>query len=206
MGFRMNPPVIRVAVEGSSDEALARTLLEEIGFSVDFVYVQQGKNRLDQKRSAFNHAAENAPWLILRDMDHDADCAPELIRELMPAPSAKMCFRIAVHTAEAWLLADRKNISRFLGVPLNKLMTQPDTLDNPKIELVNLARRSNKKNIRADMVPAKNATTTVGPAYVSRLVEFATDFWDPTNAASHSLSLQKCVDALHQLLETQGDD
>ena len=192
----MNDPSISVAVEGDSDEALARKLLDQSGLTVGPVYVQRGKDRLDQKLSAFNYAAKYTSWFVLRDLDHDANCAPELLPKLLPISEAGMCFRLSVRSAESWLLADRKNISQFLGIPPNKVTLCPDELDDPKTELVNLARKSRKKPIRQDMVPATNATTRIGPAYVTRLVEFATTLWNPQQAASHSPSLAKCIAAL----------
>ena len=45
----MTVPSISVAVEGDSDDALARKLLEYLGFQVGSVYIQKGKSRLDQK-------------------------------------------------------------------------------------------------------------------------------------------------------------
>jgi hypothetical protein len=140
----MNSRTISVAVEGDSDEALARKLLGLFDFTAAVVYVQKGKDRLDSKLGAFNHAADYAPWFILRDLDQDAECASELIQNLMPQRASQMCFRIAVRAAEAWLLADRKRLSQFIGVPLSKLSVTPDRLENPKQELVNLARKSRK--------------------------------------------------------------
>jgi hypothetical protein len=198
----MISPSISVAVEGDSDEVLARKLADLAGFNVGNVYVQRGKNRLDQKLVAFNNAAQYAPWFILRDLDEDAGCAPELVRTLLPTCAATMCFRISVRAAEAWFLADRKSISQFLGVPLNKITVGPDTLTHPKTEIANLARKSRKKQIRDDMTPGPNGTANVGPAYVTRLIEFASDLWNPHEAANHSQSLATCIAALERLKET----
>jgi hypothetical protein len=190
---------ISVAVEGDSDEALARKLLSMFDFTISVVYVQKGKDRLDSKLNAFNHAAEHAPWFILRDLDQDGECAPDLIQLLLPQRASRMCFRVAVHAAESWLLADRKRLSQFIGVPLNKVSVTPDQLENPKQELVNLARKSRKKQIREDMVPTTNSSATVGPAYVSRIIEFVHAHWNPRDGAKTSESLKKCLVALDKL-------
>jgi len=73
-------------------------------------------------------------------------------------------------------------------------------VDNPKRELVNLARGSRLKAIREDMVPRPGSGRSEGPAYVSRLIEFASDSWRPSEARSRSESLQRCCQALEQLL------
>lgn len=198
----MNSLPISVAVEGDSDEALARKLLNVCDFAIAAVYVQRGKDRLDGKLVAFNRAADHAPWFVLRDLDQNASCAPELIQQLLPECASQMCFRIAVRAAEAWLLADRKRLSQFIGVPLNKVTVKPDELANPKLELVNLARKSRKKQIREDMVPSTNSSASVGPAYVSRIIEFAHVHWDPREGAKTSASLEKCMAALDKLKRT----
>ncbi len=195
----MTSPSISVTVEGNSDEALARKLLELAEFTVSYVYVQGGKDRLDEKLRAFNHAAKFTPWFVLRDLDQDAPCAPDLVKELLPDRAVNMCFRIPVRTAESWLLADRKNISQFLGVPMSKIGANPDDLDDPKTVLINLARKSKSKQIREDIVPPTNAVARVGPAYVSRIIEFSNEYWDPRKASKNSKSLAKCLLALEKL-------
>ncbi|MBI2806712.1 MAG: hypothetical protein HYX68_17170 [Planctomycetes bacterium] len=85
----MNSLPVNVAVEGNSDEALARALLRECELPTGVVYVQKGKDNLDKKLKAFNQAANHAPWLVLRDLDRDAACAPELWR---------YCLRNGPHT------------------------------------------------------------------------------------------------------------
>jgi hypothetical protein len=138
----MSSVPVNVAVEGISDEAVARRLLATCDLAVGTVHIQNGKGRLDQKLPAF-------------------------------------------------------------GVPANKIAGDPDQVSNPKTELVNLARKSRKKAIRDDMVPMPNSTAVVGPAYGTRIIEFATLIWNPTEGAEASRSLKRCIAALQRLaLET----
>jgi hypothetical protein len=37
-----------------------------------------------------------------------------------------MCFRLAVHAAESWLLADSASLAAFLGVSAARLPNDPD--------------------------------------------------------------------------------
>jgi len=47
------------------------------------------------------------------------------------------CLRTgAVREVEAWLLADAARLGRFLGVPAARIPLSPDTLRNPKQEMV----------------------------------------------------------------------
>jgi len=187
---------VSVAVEGPTDAAIARRLLTHVNLSIGSVYGQRGKGFLDLKLPGYNAAARFSPWLILRDLDRDAACAPDLIVHLLPAPSSQMRLRIAVVSAEAWLLSDRRGFARFLGVAASQIPADPETIRSPKGLVVDLARHSPRRSIRTDMVPAPGTTAKVGPAYTARIIEFVTNAWRPDLAASSSASLRKCIERL----------
>lgn len=65
--------------------------------------------------------------------------------------------------------------------------------------LVNLARRSRRKAIRQDMVPRARSGRQEGPAYTSRMTEFASEKWRPEVAAEHSESLRRAIQCLQRL-------
>lgn len=188
--------MIPVLVEGDSDVAVARRLLELVGLEIGPVYGLHGKNLLDRRLHAYNQAARHGKWLVLRDLNGDASCAPELAGRLLPRPSQGMSFRIAVRALQAWLLADRTHMARFLSVPIHRIPADPDRLINPKLELVNIARRSRRRAIREDLVPAPGTSARVGPGYTSRVIEFATDLWRPLAAANLSGSLARSITSL----------
>lgn len=75
----------------------------------------------------------------------------------------------------------------------------PEGLEFPKQAMVNLARRSRRRDIRLDMAPHDGSGRTEGPAYASRMIEFATDRWRPEVAAAHADSLRRAIDRLRQL-------
>lgn len=190
---------VTVAVEGLSDEPVARRLLRAVKLELATHYIAGGKAHLDKKLRGYNNAAQFAPWFVMRDMDHDADCAPDLVAQLLPDSSEKMAFRIAVRETEAWLLADRDSLSKFLGVGKNRVPLRPDDLDDPKATLVGLARVGTNRAVREDIVPSPDTTASVGPGYVGRLTEFATLHWSPVRASRVSPSLKKCIAALRRL-------
>jgi hypothetical protein len=175
----VGPPFLRAVVEGPADEAIARRLAEEAGFTLSDVYVKRGKNALDSKLRAYSAAALFSPWLVLRDLDHDADCAPSLVASLLPDRPPALLLRIPVRAAEAWLLADREAIADYLSAPLGAVPERPEDLDRPKRGLVHLAQRSRRRAIRDDMAPASGTSAQVGPGYTSRLIEFASQHWQP---------------------------
>jgi hypothetical protein len=115
---------LSVAVEGVADAALAERLCAIAGHSViGSPYIANGKGRLDTKIAAYNKAAAYSPWFVLRDFDHDHPCPSGLREKLVPTQSAGMVLRIAVRTAEAWLMADRERLAAFLSVRIQKIPT-----------------------------------------------------------------------------------
>lgn len=64
-------------------------------------------------------------------------------------------------------------------------------IEDPLSEAV--ARRSRRKDIRADLVPETGSTSAVGPVYNPRLALFVEATWDPVAASVASPSLAKAV-------------
>jgi hypothetical protein len=194
--------VIQGAVEGLLDEAALRRLIEHVGATPGSVHGKNGKPNLLQKLGGYNHAARFTPWVVLIDLDHDADCAPPALQSWLPNPAPYMCFRIAVREIEAWLLADRERLARFLRIPVSCVPNSPEALPDPKRTVVDLARRSRQWAIREDMVPRPGSGRSEGPAYTSRMMEFAMDWkagWRPDVAASLSASLDRCLRCIARL-------
>ncbi len=108
--------IISAAVEGVTDEAVVRRLITHVGAQPGTVYGKSGKRHLQERVAGYNNAAQHAPWIVLVELDHEADCAPPLRANWVPAPASRLCFRVAVRAMEAWLLADTENLAAFLGV------------------------------------------------------------------------------------------
>jgi hypothetical protein len=192
---------ISVAVEGITDEAVVRRLILHVGAQPGTVYGKEGKQRLRTQITGFNCAAQHTPWLVLVDLDHDADCAPPLRAKWLPAPARWMCCRVAVRAVEAWLLADSEAMADFLGVAPGRVHRDPESLPAPKEALVNLARYSRRQAIREDFVPREGSGRVVGPGYTSRLIEFASAHWRPAMAARRAESLRRAIACLKRLVE-----
>ena len=138
------------------------------------------------------------------DIDNDADCAPSIREEWVPAPAPNLCFRIAVREVEARPMADAQTLARYLSVGLGRISADPETLERPKDAMVDLARRSRRNDIRKDMVPRQKSGRRVGPAYASRLIEYVRDHWQPDVAAERSESLQRAIHSLQWLVDPAG--
>jgi hypothetical protein len=194
------PAVISAAVEGDADEAVVRKLIACAGGKVETVYGKNGKPALRKKINGYNNAAKRAPWVVLVDLDNDADCAPLLRQRWLPQPAPLMCFRVAVRAAEAWLMADAQTLAQYLGVPQNAIPLDPEKRPDVKTEMVNLARRSKRKDIRTDMLPREGSGRPVGPAYTSRLIEYVETAWRPRTAAQRSDSLRRALVCIEHLV------
>ena len=195
-------PAISMLVEGRTDAAIARCILAHVGIAVGESYGQTGKPDLLRLLPRLNHAARYVPYIVLADLDHSADCAPTAVANWLPRPSEGMRLRVAVRAAEAWLLADAERLAGFLHVSGALIPHDPDSVDDPKAELVRLARRSSKPAILEDMVPRQGGGARIGPSYASRIIEFvevADQPWRPEVAALHSDSLRRCIAALEAL-------
>lgn len=190
---------VTLAVEGTTDEAVATRLCHYAGLEVIAAYPVGEKRALDSRLRNYNYAARFEPWFVLRDLNSDAECAPDLLLSLLPAPAPKMCFSLAVRAVESWLIADRVGLSRFLSVPARTIPLDVDALRRPKRALVDLARQSRRRAVIQEMVPPEGVSSEVGPGYTTQLVSFCRDYWEPARAASQSDSLKRCINALHAI-------
>lgn len=195
---------VTVATEGETDLTIAKAVLRLADLHPGPVIVCRGKGNLDKGLVGYNAAAKGAPWFVLRDLDNDAPCPGALVARLVPKRSKSLCLRVAVRAAEAWLMSDRERIARFLRVSEALVPDSPDSLDDPKLELVNLARRSTKKAIITAMVPKAGIARRIGPEYEARLIEFALDHWRPEVGRAKSQSLDRCIRALERLASEFG--
>lgn len=191
------------AVEGPSDEAVLRRIIESRDGIVHRVQVQNGKANLRRALPGYNNAAKGDPWLVLVDLDQDYDCPPALVADWLLQPSAFMRFRVVVRQIEAWLLADAERFAEFFSVRRTAVPDAPDTLRDAKATLLTLVGRSRRTAIRQDMTPRPGSGRSVGPAYTSRVIEFATHAaqgWRPDAAANRSPSLARCLQRLDELV------
>ena len=163
---------------------------------------QKSQNFIRQRIANYDQAGRFSPWIVLVDLDHDADCAPALRNAWLPDPSPRMCFRVAVRQVESWILADRERIAKFLSVSVAKIPHNPESIDFPKETVIGLARQSRRRDIREDMVPRPGSGRAVGPAYTARLIEFVINAhtgWRPDIAARKSASLHRALRCLRRI-------
>ena len=165
-------------------------------YVVGYSHSSGGFGWIKKRINGFNHAAKGMPYLVLTDLDM-SECTPVLIRQWFNAPKhPNLLFRVAVREVEAWLLGCREAFAAFLGVQENRIPANVDEIQNPKEFVVNLARRSRKRDIQVDLVPEEVSTARVGRDYNGRLMRFVGSSWDPLVASACSPSLRRTIDVL----------
>ncbi len=107
-----------------------------------------------------------------------------------------MCFRVAVHEVEAWLLGDKARFATWSGVRRSLIPSDVEAVLHPKEKLVEIVRQSRRKNIREAIVPRQGSGRTEGPAYTSTLSEFVATRWDIEAAAEAAPSLARAIRCL----------
>ena len=184
------------------EDALSGAVIDKIlaasrqTYSIRVRYNGGGYGWIKTKIGGFNNAAKAMPYFVLTDLD-TCECAPVLVRQWLGAPRhPNLLFRVAVREVEAWVLGCRESFAEFLGVPENRIPTNVDEIEDPKKLVINLARRSRKRDIRLDIVPRDGSTARVGPNYNGRLISFVKTNWDPAVAKERSLSLKKAISVL----------
>jgi hypothetical protein len=191
--------VVSGAVEGLLDDAVLRRILREVGCNAGPIHIKNGKSAVLEKLDGYNAAARLMPWVVLVDLNGDAACAPTFVAEHVKSPSELLQFRVAVRQVEAWLLADAGRIARFLRVSGARLPGDPDSLENSKRAIVEIARHSRDRSVREEIIPSPGSGRQVGPGYVARMIEFVQTGWHPAEAAARSESLYRCLRCLSAL-------
>lgn len=193
--------MINVVVEGASDRGLASAVVRASGREVVTLHVKKGRTRLDRDLPNYNRAARWEPWVVFRDSD--TRCPVELRGRLLDRvgrPNPGLLLRIVHPMSEAWLLADREGIAEYFSLSVSKVPSEPETLQDPKQTLLELARHSRSRTIREDVVIDDGAGgVRTGPLYVARLNEFAQQHWSAERAARRSDSLRRAIERIRSL-------
>ena len=189
---------INLAVEDPLSEAVLRVILHQSNrpYRVGNCYSKHGFGYLKKNIKGFNNAAKGTPYIVLTDLDR-AECPQELIQEWLPYPKhPNLLFRIAVREIEAWLLADRESFAKFLVVSQTLIPQNVDEISDPKQTLINIARKSKKRELHEAIVPQFNSTAKVGRDYNGQLIYFVNNYWQMEVAKLSSPSLQRAINAI----------
>lgn len=142
--------------------------------------------------------------VIFTDLDNHP-CAPALRANWLNGQSLMglISFRVAVREIESWLLADATNLANFLGVKERALPSDPDTLDDPKAQLLSLASKG-RKDIRYEIVQKTELGLKQATGYNETLSTFTHSSWNIDAACHRSNSLTRAradLGKLQKILE-----
>jgi len=185
---------VNLTYEDDLSEAVMSRILSEFPdkFQILHKYPGHGFGYLKSSIKGFNQASAIVPYFMLTDLDR-YKCPLELINDWIDfTVNPGFIFRIAIREVESWLLADIKGLSKYFHISANLIPLEPEGLMDPKEVLINLAKRSRKRNIREDIVPV-NQYASIGPNYNGCLSEFVYKFWNIWEAANKSKSLQRTL-------------
>ncbi len=134
--------------------------------------------------------------------DTDGKCAAQLVLQWRPTHApASFVLRLAIIEAESWVLADSEALATFFAVPQGKIPDRPDELPDPKRVVLELARRSNHRVIRNEVV-SKLDPSRPGTGYNLHLANFVRTHWNAARASARSPSLARAVRDVAHLART----
>jgi len=191
---------VALIVEDALSEAVVRTVFSQIEKPYRVCNVLKwNKQRIQNKIPDINNASRGFPHLVLTDQDAAQDCPPSQIKKwILGDVHPNLLYRFATMEVESWVMANRECFAKFLSVPSKKIPRCPDDIPHPKECLINLARKSRKRRLQEDLVPASGATSKVGPDYNGRLCEFVQNHWRAEIAAQNSPSLARALKRLRE--------
>jgi len=181
-----------LAVEDELSRAVGQKIAESKGWSIERVFLKNGKSYLQSNFQVFCNVAKHTTVLLLVDLD-SFSCAPSLLQKWTSGAQLPptLFFRIAVREVESWLLADHEAMKILLETK-GKLPLLPDILQDPKAELLKLLRKINKY-VREGVVRLDEGGIYQGLAYNAKLGEWVNEHWSPDRAAARSDSLNRLL-------------
>lgn len=195
--------IVDALVEGDIDHAVAARLISLAGHTFGDCYGKRGVHFVTARIDGYaaRRRFHGRAMLVLVDlMDLRLECGANLSARLVSGDTpAGFMVRGVMREIESWLLADRAAIAQFLAVAPSLIPSNPESIVDPKLEVVNLARRSRRRTIRESLVPDPGMSGVIGPGYTSDLVQFVHHNWRPELARKNADSLDRCLRRLMEL-------
>jgi hypothetical protein len=189
---------INIVFEDSPGEFALRKILEVSNHNllISHAYNAKGFGNIKKNIKAYNNASRIIPYLVLTDLDNYS-CPIELKEAwAVKNTNSNFIFRIAVKEVESWLLADKRSFAEYFCINENKIPENTDSINDPKLFLINLIRNSKRKEFKEDMIPAKNSTAIQGRNYNRQVILYIKNIWNPKEAMKRSPSLKRAVNCI----------
>lgn len=180
-----------LAVEDELSQVVGEKLLSEQGLTVTQLLGKCGNGYLESRVDNFCQIARHLPVVIITDLDR-LPCPVALLERWLGnhRPPRDLMLRVAVREIEAWLLADRESFAELLDIPVARIPFAPETLNDPKRELLALAGRASRR-IKDELVVKKGTVASQGIGYNRVLCDHVRTVWDPARAAACAPSLAR---------------
>jgi hypothetical protein len=194
---------IHLAVEDVLSEWVLRHALKQrrATYHIGGVFGHEGCGYLKKQTPAFNNAAKGCPFLMLADLDRLA-CPPELIEQWLGRPKHQhFLLRVAIREVESWLLGDIEGLGHFLGLRTVPVLSSPESLSDPKDQLLRLAAGAPNRQMREALVwkDPDSGRLRQGPDYNGTLARFVIKTWNLARARRVCRSLDRLFVALQRL-------
>ena len=168
----------------------------EIALAPGHPVVTHGYGDLKRKAQKLIKAAKSGvASFFLTDLDRWAtpnDLAKDWFSiECLSEVPPNFVFRVSVREVESWIMADRAEFAKFMGVAETNLPEKPDEEPDPKQSLFNLIKSKCRKKCYKEMLPLPGQH--VGVAYNPMLCKFVMERWNPERAATRSPSLNRSL-------------
>jgi hypothetical protein len=194
-----------IATEDRLSETLAEYIVIATGHAVA---AKIPKNR--RRHGGFGYLKTRLPdfiaschgglsFLVLTDLD-TKPCPPDLLDDWLgvtPKPET-LLLRVAVREVEAWVLADRFRFASWLGIAEIEVPLDPESCRDPKADLLNLAAKSKKRDLKEGLLPKKGATSPIGLEYNDLLCNFVNTEWRLSEALKTAPSLARAIRRLQE--------
>ena len=190
---------ITLGVEDPLSEAVAVKIVEQYaeGARIARILGLMGNDDLRKRLPSLNAISSyEGPAFVLTDLDSHQRCPAELVSSWTQGirRSPNLVVRVAVLEIEAWIIADRVNFARWLGIAESVVPRAPEEVDDPKRALVQLASRSRNRTLRDGLVrDLGNGLLRPGPDYNPELRDFVNRCWDPEAARLAAPSLSRAI-------------
>jgi len=192
-----------LAVEDELSEAVGvRIIRETLGCDIAVQVLRKGGfGYLKSKLRSFAEMSRHYAVLMITDLDMEV-CASSLKATWFVGieQPEKFVFRVAVREIESWLLADTHQLAGFLGVQEAVIPRDPDSVNDPKASLIQIARKA-KRELRDDIVPDRGVKAKQGLGYNKALCPFVATNWNIQHAAKNSESLRRACYRVAELAD-----
>lgn len=190
----MSPVDVDYIGEGRSDDAIARRLIEAAGGRAATAYrgarKGSGKQDLDRRLRGLNAgvASGGRLTLVLRDLDQDAVCPLALLANLLPDRQPRLLLRIAVRTAESWLVADAQAYAKYCGLQVGHLPSSPESVFQLKNRMIQSADSDRAPKLARHLADTRQRGVADWAAMGEWHSNFAEGPWNPERAAHSNRS------------------